>query len=213
MRISKRRCCSSSVIENQYLMRTKELLDVVVGAEAHDTLDAGAVVPAPIEEHDLPARRQVRDVALEVPLRPFALVRSGEGGDVAHARVEPLRDALDRAPLAGRIAPLEDDDDLELLVLDPVLQLHELSLQSEELLEIVTAVHRVRVGRVREIAQELAEALVIELHLELFVEAIDPFGAHAFLKCVPFSCLAHEVGSLSESLVRSCCGFVNKRKR
>ena len=47
----------------------QELLVLVVGAEAHHALDAGAVVPAAVEQDDLAGGRQVRDVALEVPLR------------------------------------------------------------------------------------------------------------------------------------------------
>ena len=38
-------------------------------AEAHDVLDAGAVVPAAVEQDDLAGGGQVLDVALEVPLR------------------------------------------------------------------------------------------------------------------------------------------------
>ena len=38
----------------------QEFLVLVVGAEAHDVLDAGAVVPAAIEQHDLAGRGQVR---------------------------------------------------------------------------------------------------------------------------------------------------------
>ena len=62
-----------------------------------------------------PPRRQVRDVALEIPLRALALVRRGQRGDAADARVQPLRDALDDAALAGGVAPLEEHDDLQLL--------------------------------------------------------------------------------------------------
>ena len=47
----------------------------VFGAKAHHALDAGAVVPAAVEQHDLAGRRQVRHVALEVPLRALAVVR------------------------------------------------------------------------------------------------------------------------------------------
>jgi hypothetical protein len=53
----------------------EELLVFVRRAEAHDVLDAGAVVPAAVEQHDLACCRQVRHVALEVPLRALAIVR------------------------------------------------------------------------------------------------------------------------------------------
>src|SRR6266498_3853601 len=38
------------------------------GAEAENSLDAGPVVPAPVEQDHLARRRQLSDVALEVPL-------------------------------------------------------------------------------------------------------------------------------------------------
>ena len=41
------------------------------GAEAHHLLDAGTVVPGPVEQHDLAIGRQVLHVALEVPLAAF----------------------------------------------------------------------------------------------------------------------------------------------
>jgi hypothetical protein len=58
--------------------------------------------------HDLAGRRQVRDVALKVPLRALAVVRRRQRDDAADARVQPLRDALDRAALAGGVAAFED---------------------------------------------------------------------------------------------------------
>ena len=79
----KRRSCSSSETENQYLTRMnpvfdeqplepralrKEALVLLRRTETHHLLDAGAVVPAAIEERDLATGRQVLDIALEVPL-------------------------------------------------------------------------------------------------------------------------------------------------
>ena len=154
MRIRKRRFCSSSVIENQYLMRMiparasmrsnsgtdwKNSSYCCVGAEAHHALDAGAVVPGAVEQHHFAAGRQMRDVALEIPLRALALARRRQRGDAADARIEALRDALDDAALAGGVAPLEQHHDFELLVDDPVLQLDELALQPQQLLEIEPA--------------------------------------------------------------------------
>ena len=146
MRMVKRKCCSSSVIENQYLIRMmpertsirsnsgtvrKNSSSSSSRAEAHDALDAGAVVPAAVEQDDLAAGRQMRHIALEVPLRALALVRRGQRDDAADARIEALGDALDHAALAGGIAAFEEHDDLELLCDDPVLQLDQLVLQAE----------------------------------------------------------------------------------
>ena len=84
----------------------------------------------------------MRHVALEIPLRALALVRRRQRGDAADARVEALGDALDDAALAGGIAALEEDDHLELVVLDPVLQLDQLALQPEQLLEVDAPIER-----------------------------------------------------------------------
>ena len=42
---------------------------------------------------------------------------------------DPLGDRLDGAPLAGPVAPLEHDADLEPLVHHPLLQLHQFTVQ------------------------------------------------------------------------------------
>ena len=144
----KRRSCSSSLTENQYLSsripsstssrskighwcRNRSVL--FGGAEAEHVLDAGAVVPAAIEEHDLAGRRQVGDVALEVPLRLLALGRARQRDDAGDARVEVLGDALDRAALAGGVATFEDDHDAAARDPHPLLHLHELGLEAQQL--------------------------------------------------------------------------------
>ena len=105
-----------------------------LGAEAHHPLDAGAVVPGAVEQDDLAGRRQVRDVALEVPLRLLALGRRAGSATTRHdARVRALGDALDDAALAGRVAALEDHDDLQALRLDVLLHDHELALELAQL--------------------------------------------------------------------------------
>ena len=104
------------------------------GAEAHDRLDAGAVVPAAVEDHDLAGRGEVRDVALDVHLRLLALGRRGERDDAEDARADALGDPLDRAALARRVAPFEDDADLRPGRLDPLLEGDELAVQALQLL-------------------------------------------------------------------------------
>ena len=59
----------------------QEPVVLLLGAEAHHSFDPGAVVPGPVEQHDLALRGQVLDVALEVPLAPLALGRAGQRGD------------------------------------------------------------------------------------------------------------------------------------
>src|SRR5436309_10621291 len=103
-------------------------------AESEDLLDAGSVVPASIEQDDLAGGRQRLDVALEVPLRPLAVARFRQRDNPGRPRVQVLGDPLDRAALPGGVAPLEDHDDARARRLDPLLHLHELLLESAQLL-------------------------------------------------------------------------------
>src|SRR4030095_10351269 len=81
------------------------------GAETHDTLDTSAIVPAAVEDHDLARCRQVRDVALYVHLRLFALAGGGQGNHAEYAWTDPLGDGLDRSALAGAVPSFEQDAD------------------------------------------------------------------------------------------------------
>ena len=112
------------------LGRLAQELDVLLlGAEAHDALDAGAVVPGAVEHHDLAGGGQVLHVALEIPLAALDLGRLLQRDDARAARIEVLHEALDRAALAGGVAAFEQDDDLLPGRLDPRLQLQQLDLQ------------------------------------------------------------------------------------
>src|SRR5207342_642517 len=58
------------LLDGRHLL--EELLALLPGAVAHDWLDAGAVVPAAVEDGDLLGRREVGDGALDVHLRLLA---------------------------------------------------------------------------------------------------------------------------------------------
>ena len=105
---------------------------LLVGREVHDAFDAGAVVPGPVEERDLAARRELLDVALEVPLAALPLAGSGQGHVAGEARVHVLAHALDRAALAGGVAPLEQQQHPLTVGACPLLHLHELDLEREQ---------------------------------------------------------------------------------
>src|SRR5262245_27890854 len=119
----------------------EKALVVVLRAKAHDALDARAVVPASIEDDDFATRGKLLDVALHVDLRLLALGRRGQRDDPEHARAHALGQRADRAPFAGAVASFEDDDDAQLLRLDPFLQVAHLDLQPFELLFVRLALH------------------------------------------------------------------------
>src|SRR5262245_46032091 len=98
----------------------EELLVLLFRAESHHPLDAGAVVPTAVDKDDCPSGGKMRHVALKIPLRAFALARSRQRRDPADPRIEALRDPLDDPALSRRVAALEEDHNLELLLHDPV---------------------------------------------------------------------------------------------
>ena len=115
----------------------EEPLVLLLGAEAHDVLNAGAVVPAAVEDHDFSGRREMREVALHVHLRLFPVGRGGQRDQSEGARADPLGQRPDRPALAGGVAALEHDDDALTGALDPVLQDAEFGLQLAQGLLVV----------------------------------------------------------------------------
>src|SRR6185437_1698485 len=88
----------------------EEILRLIGRAETHHLFDAGAVVPAAVEQHDLASRRQMLDVALEIPLRLLALAWGRQRDDTALPRIEKAREHVDRPALAGSVAAFEKND-------------------------------------------------------------------------------------------------------
>ena len=76
------------------------------------------------------------DIALEIPLRALALGGLLQRDDARAARIEMLHEALDRAALAGGVAPLEDHHDPLAGLLDPILRLEQFHLQRGHVLEV-----------------------------------------------------------------------------
>src|SRR3954447_5866641 len=126
---------------------------LLIGGEAHHTLDAGTVVPAPVQQGNLAAGRQMLYVALQVHLGFLALGWAGKGNDAEHARTGALGQALDDAAFAGRVASLERNTDIGVGVLGPFLQLNQLVLQLSHLfLEHLAAHQRGRLHDYRAVA-------------------------------------------------------------
>jgi len=86
------------------------------------------------------------DVALEEYLHLFPIGRSGKGDDPEHARAHLLGDGLDGAALAGGIAAFEKDNDPQVLLLDPLLQMTEVDLELAELRLVGLALHSRRLS-------------------------------------------------------------------
>ena len=106
--------------------QSDRMLVLVRRTKAHDVFDPGAIVPAAVEDDDLAAGRKMLHVALHEHLRFLAIRRRGQRYDAEYAWTDLLGNRLDGASLAGGVPAFEQDDDLELLFLDPILELAEL---------------------------------------------------------------------------------------
>src|ERR1700729_4113744 len=157
----------------------------------------------------------MRHIALEVPLRALALGRRGQRHGAADARVETLRHSLDRPALASRVASLEDDDQLELLRHNPVLQLDELTLQTQQLLEIESPRQGIVQLEMFALRQQVGELVVFKLELDVLVEIILDLGVDALPELADRSLLirsrfvrAHGrlplIGALAKTRRRRC---------
>ena len=103
-------------------------------AETHHVLDAGAVVPTAVENHDFAGCREVRHVPLKVDLRFLAVGRRRQRDQPKHTRADTLGDGFDRPTLTRSIPSFEKNDNTESLVLDPLLKLTELCLKVAQFL-------------------------------------------------------------------------------
>src|SRR5699024_1993405 len=117
-----------------------------VGAEAHDALDAGAVVPGAVEEDDLATGREVLGVALEVPAGGLAFGRLLQGDGAGTTRGGPRVEAGAGAGLAGGVAALEEDDVFLAGVRGPGLPLQQLGLEGALDVLVLIATHALFVG-------------------------------------------------------------------
>ena len=124
----------------------------------------------------------MRNVALEVPLAALALGGRGQRYRADDARIEALHDPFDRPAFARRVSPLENDDQLELLGLDPVLELDELALQAQQLLEIEAPRQGIVRFKMFGPRQEVGELFVLELKLDVLVKIVLDLGVDALLE-------------------------------
>ena len=116
----------------------EEAARLLLGAVAHHPLDAGAVVPAAVEDQHLAGGGHVREVALDIHLGLLALGRRRQRHHPEDPRADPLGQALDDPALAGGVAALEDDDDPCARSLHPGLQMRDLDLQAGDLVLVGT---------------------------------------------------------------------------
>ena len=97
-------------------------LVLLVGAEAHYSLDPGPIVPRAVEEDDLARRWKLRHVALDVDLGLLAVGGGRQGHVPEDARARACGNSADHTTLTRRVPALENHNDARPLVFDPTLQ-------------------------------------------------------------------------------------------
>ena len=85
-------------------------------------------------------------------------------------------------PLPAEFSSLEDDDQLELLGHDPVLELDELTLQTQQLHEVKPPRQRIVRLQLFGFRQHVGELVVLELELDVLVEIVLDLGVDALLE-------------------------------
>src|SRR5665213_2976956 len=119
-------------VARQQLFERRRLSDegfvLIVCAKAEHALNACAVVPRPVEQHELASGGQAFDITLEVPLSTLALIRLLQGHRRCPSRIEMLGEALDRPAFACGVSPFEENHKALASVFDPILELQELDL-------------------------------------------------------------------------------------
>ena len=98
-----------------------------------------------------PAAGRCWDISLDIHLRLLALGRRRQRDDTKHPRADTFGDRLDHAALAGAVAPLEHDADLQAFVHHPLLELDQLDMQLGQLAQVVLLL-QLAVGRFRDLA-------------------------------------------------------------
>ena len=159
MRASKRRFCSLSLdlqpdfdeldaaVHDVFLdlgTAVKKAGVLFLRAKAHHIFHASAVVPTAVEYHDLTRGREMRHVTLHIHLRFLAVGRRRQRHKSKDPRADPLGERPDGAALARGVAALEDDDDAQPLLLDPILEMTQPGLKLAKFLVVFLRFHFLR---------------------------------------------------------------------
>ena len=157
----------------------EKLFVLFVGTKAHHPFNARAVVPTAVKQHHFTCCRQVRNVALEIPLCAFTVVGRWQCCHACHTGVKALGNALDHATLARSVAAFKQNHHLVALAHHPVLQFNQLPLQAEKLLKVLAARRLFRCGLVGvAVRGQCVQIAVLQLHFVLFVVAVHQVAAN-----------------------------------
>lgn len=117
----------------------QEKFVLVLRAKAHHVLDAGAIIPAAIENNDFTRRGKMRHVTLQINLSLFTVGRCWQRDNAKDARADAFSDGADGAALACTVAAFKENDDAEAFVFYPFLKFAEFGLKASQFLFILFA--------------------------------------------------------------------------
>src|SRR5471030_2683951 len=99
----------------------EKLFILSVTTKAHHFFYPGAVVPTAVKQHHFSCRRQMRYVALEIPLSTLTIVRCRQRRNPASAWIQALSDPLDHATFTSGVTAFKHNDQSMTGSHDPVL--------------------------------------------------------------------------------------------
>src|SRR6185312_14227286 len=159
-------------------------------AEAHDLFDTGTIIPGTVEKNDLPRRRKVCDVTLEIPLPPLALGWYIKGYNSRRAGIQVLHETLDCAALTRGVTAFEYHYDAAAGILDPVLQLKQFHLEHTLRVVVFFTAHPVGVGILLTPGVHLAPVRVAE-HRVVLVGIVHPHARRYHIRAARLPSLGH----------------------
>ena len=136
-------------------------------AEAHYPLHARAVVPRTVEEHNFACRRQILNIALEIPLAAFRFSRLFQSHHPRATRIQMFHITLNRTALTRRITAFKQAHNTLAGFFHPALHFQQLNLQQFLFFFILTAAHA---RTIRIVGRQRRRTRILAAHLPLMLE-------------------------------------------
>ena len=112
----------------KFRARPEKLFILIVWTITHNLLNSCTVIPAPVKKNYFTTCRQIRGIPLEIPLWFFLFCRNAQCNDTTDSRIQTPWNCFDHTTFAGCISSFKDNDYLQLICLNPFLELYKFNL-------------------------------------------------------------------------------------
>ena len=136
-------------------------------AETHYPFHARAVVPRTVKKHNFARRRQILNIALEIPLAAFRFSRLFQSHHPRTTRIQMFHITLNRTTFTRRITTFKQAHNTLAGFFHPALHFQQLDLQQFLFFFILTAAHA---RTVRIVGRQRRRTRILAAHLPLMLE-------------------------------------------